>query len=633
MNWMSRRALIALLSVVSLTSAASAAVTERSVYYTYDTMGRRLSTKLDSATGADGIVNAYNGFGDLTLTTVTMSGFSKALQSTYDSGGRRSQLVHPENTSGYTFSYCYDNLSRLTTVGQGTTCTTAPLDNFTYANNGLVSNRGEGSASASTTAYTWDDIGRLLSQTDAFFGSTGNVGRTFSYNLASQIVSDARNTSAYSWTPPGASSRAYAVNGLNQYTTAGSTGFSYDANGNLISDGTNTYTYDVENRLVSATAGAVATTLTYDPSGRLFEAIKKTSGVTNSDTRFVYDGDALVLEYDANGTVTNRYVHGTNAAADDPLVWYAGSTLTTAHFLHADHEGSIVAVTDGTGAKYAINTYDEYGNPVFSGSQSTNTGRFQYTGQAWLNELNLYYYKARFYSPGLGRFLQTDPIGYSGGINLYAYAGDDPKDSVDPLGTACVTLVNDDSEFCERAELYQRWAGVKLIGGRTDFFAAAAGVSRALADVDLPGSGLAVGGAAYNFLQNTGRGLEIANREHVDALVSGRIYAGWGRLAIDRAWVRFEQDQVEKQLDQLSASERKGVVSNINSLFNLPNPVPGADSDFRQALGDTHRQLGRPIDFGRESDRVRLGDNMNDIARSKAICTGSRIPGAGDCGN
>jgi RHS repeat-associated protein len=134
------------------------------------------------------------------------------------------------------------------------------------------------------------------------------------------------------------------------------------------------------------------------------------------------------------GTVTNRYVHGTNAAADDPLVWYAGSTLGTVHYLHPDHEGSIVAVTDGTGAKYAINTYDEYGTPVFSGSQSINTGRFQYTGQAWLNELNLYYYKARFYSPGLGRFLQTDPIGYDGGLNLYEYVGDDPVDANDPTG-------------------------------------------------------------------------------------------------------------------------------------------------------------------------------------------------------
>ncbi len=352
------------------------------------------------------------------LNSVTSGG--KTLSYQYDAAGNRTRITWPETTPQFFVGTEYDALNRPTKLKELDSNSAVLADLSAYD---LLSRRSTLLRGNSTsTSYSYSAQGSLSGLGHDLAGTTTDVGFGYIRNQAQQITSQTWSNDAYQWQPAFDMNRSTDVNGLNQYTRYGPAPLAHGTAGNLSSDGRWSWVHDADNRLRSASRPGTSVQLDYDATGRLRR--EATNGVV---TQYLYDGADLVAEYDGAGTLLRRYVHG--PGIDEPLVVYEGSGTAAKQWVYADHLGSVVATADAAGNATATQGYGPFGETA----QGSGI-RFKYTGQLFMPSLALYYYKARWYSAELGRFLEPDPAGYGDGLNVYGYAGNDPINLTDPSG-------------------------------------------------------------------------------------------------------------------------------------------------------------------------------------------------------
>jgi RHS repeat-associated protein len=363
--------------------------TTSNTYDGYD----RVTQAVDSAGGT--ITRNYDDINRV-FTETTAQG---SIAYTYDAAWRPASMTvagQPQVT------YSFDNANRLTGISQGTSSVGFGYDNANRRSSLTLPN-------GVTVTYGYDNDSRLTGITYQFGTNTlGNL--TYSYDqrgARTQVGGSFARTNL-----PGMITSA-VYDAANELTGWNGIALSYDANGNMLGDGQNTFTWNARNQ-VAALNGV---SLQYDAFGR---RIKNAVG-----TSFLFGGANATQELSGSTVTANMLTGG----VDELFLRTDGSGAVTPL---TDALGNVIALVNSAGVVATTYTYDPFGNTTTTGAVSANPS--QYTGRE--NEANgLYFYRGRYYSAALHRFVSQDPLGFSGsGPNLYAYAGNNPVTFVDPFG-------------------------------------------------------------------------------------------------------------------------------------------------------------------------------------------------------
>jgi len=418
------------------------------IFFTYDSLGRTLSRSV----GGVAETVAYDSLGRQTTSDGVLGHFDRY----YDGVTLRLRTLSYPNGQEANYSYFGNEQERRPQTVQNVVAgeNLSKFD-YTYDEEGQISSWSKLLETASSGLwFGYDDAGQLVNARNG--ARPRLVTRQFHYgydnagNRTTDSESNAQgngfNTGTY---------RSYWPNGLNQISSVdtridgvdhGRIDLTYDAAGNLTNDGAKkSFEWDAANRLTAIKYLNQRSEFTYDGLSRRVQIVEKTNSNVTSVKRFVWIGNQIVEERDAQNVVTRRYF-----SEGEERIGNAGVNL---YYYSRDHLGSIREVTNSDGKLQARYDYDPYGQRTkLSGSLDVDFG---YTGHYFhaLTGLNLALYRA--YNPTLGRWLSRDPISERGGFNLYGYVENNPVDAVDPVGLS---------------KIYGNWCGPNWTGGRKEVY-------------------------------------------------------------------------------------------------------------------------------------------------------------------
>jgi RHS repeat-associated protein len=409
-----------------------------------------------------------------------------------------------------------------------TELSTPPVADYQYTL-GETGNRTKAveSYNSRTVNWSYDGIYRLTNET--ITGDTSNNGGNNGY--ATYTLDPVGNRTSVTNTFSGFSPVAGSYNADDQLSSE-----TYDADGNVtLAANGNSYTYDSQNHMTSASGNGKTITMLYDAFGnRVAKSVN--SGTTSVTTWYLIDdvnptGLPQVMEEKVGGAVQRVYTYGLQRISQYQFF----DNQWTASFYVYDGAGSVRQLTNSVGVVTDEYEYDAYGNSFTK--QGTTPNNYLYRGEQYDSDLALYYLRARYYNPSTGRFMSRDPeAGHfilPMSLQKYLYAGGDPVNRIDPRGREAMF------EYAIRSSAAVPEA--KLI----DIYGCVAGASLAAVDLILNGlpkdttskigTGLGVASSVIGCVVLSPALSELA-KEGNKIVKSAQFFAeaaGWGSCALD----------------------------------------------------------------------------------------------------